>query len=125
MKALLIALIFASQTLATTYWLEPLVEESAKHVTPATIQRSMAQIEKKRLRESAEAHGFSEAIVATSFSSIRVDLGGKAKITYLVFPSRYGTSFLGAHAISYWLLEKKPDGSLKLLFSGSSDRLKS
>jgi hypothetical protein len=123
MKTLLLALFFASQTLAVTYWFEPLVEESAKYVAPATIQRAMAQIEKKRLRESADVHGFSDAVVATYFSAIRVDLGDKARITYLVFPSRYGASFFGAHAISYWLLEKKPDGSVKLLFSGSSDRI--
>jgi|SRR5581483_2170199 len=124
MKAVLLILVFASKSLAATYWLEPLVEESATHIAPTPIQRFMAQIEMKRLRECAEAHGFSESVLATYFSAIRIDLGDNAKLTYLVFPSRFGTAFFGAHAISYWLLEQRSDGSLKLLFSGGDDGIK-
>lgn len=114
----------APRTLAAEYELGALVDDAAKNIAPPPLQRAMARLESKRLRDTAETHQLSERALATYFSAIPVDLGRRPSLTYLVYPSQYSTHFFGAHAISFWLLEQRPDGSLHLLLSYADDRLR-
>lgn len=124
MKSLVaVVLAVASQSVAATFSFESLVANSAKHIAPTAIQRAMAQFEKERLLELAEVDPAGRSTLTTFFAAVPIDLGDKARTTYLVFPSRYSKAFFGAHAISYWLLEKRADGSFELLFSGSCDQI--
>jgi hypothetical protein len=124
MKAILaVALIAASRAFGSSFPLERLVEKAAQHIAPAEIQQAMARIESTRLRESAEVHQFSDRTLASYFSAVPIDLGDRRAVAYLVFPSRYSTAFFGAHAISYWLLERRSDGSFRVLLSGADDRI--
>jgi hypothetical protein len=123
MKVMLVAAFIASRAIAANYTFESLVADAAQHVAPAEVKQAMARIEGKRLRVSVDVHQFSNRTLASYFSAVPLDLGDKTQVTYLVFPSRYSTAFFGAHAISYWLLQRRADGSFKLLFSGGDDRI--
>lgn len=106
----------------TDYGLESLVGEGATHPAPRALQQAMRELEKSDLEVCQEARGYSDSEMASSFSAIAIDLGGRSGVKFLVFPSSTRcTAFFGAHAIAFWVMAQDKEGHFTLLLKGRED----
>jgi hypothetical protein len=123
LKRLLLALccVSAPASAATLYPFEQL--QTQPQPVPASIKALLTNSEAEKLRDCRQQLGASDAQMADYFTASPVDLGNGHAPAVLVLPTRYCYSFIGAHAISFWLFAGGPAHPPKLLLSGRRDAL--
>lgn len=104
------------------YSLETLFDRAAQHRAPKVLQKAMAALESERLAECAKEIPLTAEQRGSYFSAVRLELGNRRMLSYLVFPSRSCGAFSEESAITFWIVTRNPNGSYSSRYSarGSS-----
>ena len=99
------------------------IEARAFEIAPAPIQRLIETSTSADFSDCMTQLGLSQTLAASYFGSVPLRLSDTGREAWLILPNEYCIAYFGAHAISYWLVERSGQRQFRILHAGRQDAL--
>lgn len=95
------------QALAQQFDLERLQKDASRYRAPAALQAHLAKEERSGLEACVKDKRWKLKRAEDFFAAVRVTLGTRDDVTYLVFATRYCPGYFGNGTAPYWIVQEE------------------